>query len=297
MSDFLMYWRPETADDALSNEDLLLNHSASGQYHRLGPDDTLWIVTAWPGGILTLIGRLVVGVVTDQETAAKLLGTDDLWEAAYHVVAAAGTAEPMREVDLSDLASQLRFVGSRDRLTVVDGRVNANQLQTMRRLTPESVRLLESRWREEDTIVTSSEAALAQTHSRAGFGDPASNAEVESAATRRVTSQLQADDWSVESVESLRIGYDLRCTRGKEELHAEVKGTRAQLPSFIITEGELRRADADPAFRLFVVTDALGTSPAVHEFDPDSIFESFDFTPLAYRSVPRRGDSEDGPSQ
>jgi hypothetical protein len=293
MSDFLMYWRPETADNALAGEDLLLNHSASGQYDRLTPGDTLWIATAWPGGILTLIGRLVVGVVTDQATASKLLGTDDLWDAPYHVVAAEGTAEPMREVDLTDLATQLRFVSAHDRLTVIDGRVNANQLQAMRQLTADSARLMESRWREDTAIATSGDAALEETHSLAGFGDPVSNAQVESAAIRHVTARLKEQGWSVASVESLRIGYDLRCTRGRDELHAEVKGTRAVLPSFIITEGELRRADADLAFRLFVVTDALGTAPVMHEFDADSIFESFDFTPLAHRAVPRRRDSSD----
>jgi hypothetical protein len=291
MTHFLMYWRPETADHQLSGEDLLLEHSASGQYDRLDSGDTLWIVTAWPGGILTLIGRLVVGVVTDQSTAAKLLGTNDLWTAPYHVIAAPGTSEPMREVDLTDLASELRFASTRDRLTVIDGRVNANQLQAMRELTPESAALLESRWREEYVIGASADAALAETHTRAGFGDPLSNAEVEQSAIRLVTSRMEADGWTVSSVESLRMGYDLKCTRDEDELHVEVKGTRSRLPSFIITEGELRRADSDSAFRLLVVTDALGTAPAVHEFDSESVFEEFDFTPLAHRAVPRHSDA------
>lgn len=288
MAHYLAYWKPDTADYNLAGDDLLLEHSASGQYNRLKPGDTLWIATAWSGSLLTLLGRMTVGLITDQRTAAKMLGTDEIWDAPYHVLAAPGTAEPMREVDLSDIAGELRFESTNDRLVVTDGRVSASQLQTMRRLTAASGALLQSRWREEYAIADLGDAALAETHIRAGYGDPSTNPIVEDAAVRAATTRLESDGWSVSSIESQKIGYDLRCTRNGDELHVEVKGTRSQQPAFIITEGELRRAQSDPDFMLIVVADALGAAPSLHSFDPDGLFEHFDFEPLAYRAVPGR---------
>jgi hypothetical protein len=94
-----------------------------------------------------VLGRIIVGYVGDAAGAAKLLGTDDLWESSNHIVAAAGTAEPVREVDVPDITNWLRFESSEDRLKIREGRVIVQQLQTMRILAPTSAAELEAAFR------------------------------------------------------------------------------------------------------------------------------------------------------
>jgi hypothetical protein len=155
-TNFLAYLKPATAEFNLERDDLMFWHSASEQFAKrhVEPGDTLWTVTVWPSGALTLLGRLIVGEITDAAGAAHALGVevDEPWEANYHALAEPVTEQPLREVDVSDLAADLRFESKSDRLVVVNGRVHAGQLQTMRRLTPESAALLEARWNEAATI-------------------------------------------------------------------------------------------------------------------------------------------------
>ena len=54
MKSFLSYWKPSTADYNVGRE-RLLSHIASNQYHRLAPDDEVFIVTA-RAGVLMLLG-------------------------------------------------------------------------------------------------------------------------------------------------------------------------------------------------------------------------------------------------
>jgi hypothetical protein len=141
--DFLQLWHHTTADWHLA-EEWFLRHAGSEQFYRVKPNDTVWVVTVYPPGELVLLGRLRVGECTDLEGAKRRLGTDDVWEAKHHVIAKPGTEEPSREVDLTDIARQLRFRSKvNDRLEVTDGFVRAQQLQTMRELTPESATMLE----------------------------------------------------------------------------------------------------------------------------------------------------------
>ncbi len=69
----------------------------------------------------------------------------DLWEAEYHIVAAEGIAREIAERDIQHLDPQLRFVsaGGNDRLRLDENdTVNAQQLQTLRVLSPASAELL-----------------------------------------------------------------------------------------------------------------------------------------------------------
>lgn len=142
--DYLSYWKPATVKH---QPGLLLDHSASDQYGSIQRGDTVWIVTAWPGGHLVLLGRIRVDAITGQTAAERRLRTDDVWPAQYHIFPAAGDAEPIREVELSDVAELLRIESKRDRLDVMEGRVDAKQLQRMRRLTPETASILRARIR------------------------------------------------------------------------------------------------------------------------------------------------------
>jgi hypothetical protein len=143
--DFLAYWKPSTVDLQLEAGGPQ-NHAASNQFGRVEKGDTVWLVTVRDGR-LRFVTRIVVGQVTDQAGAARLLRCEpaDLWEADYHIVAAEGTELDILDVDIQDRAPSLRFesAGGHDRLAIAeDGTVNAQQLQTMRVLSPASAEIL-----------------------------------------------------------------------------------------------------------------------------------------------------------
>lgn len=140
MKSLLAYWVPETAD---AEAGALLDHAASEQFGRVTPGDHVWIVIVRER-VLYLIGRIVVGSVTNQAGAQKMLGRTGLWSATKHIVAAKSTTLRVGEIDITELAPSLRFVSKRgrDRLNVTDG-VDAKQLQTMRVLAPASATALE----------------------------------------------------------------------------------------------------------------------------------------------------------
>ena len=144
---FLLYWKPGRVKWAL-DRGWVARNMGSDQLYRARRGDTVWGATVYSPGELVLVGRLRVGECTDYEGAKRILDTDDVIEKNYQVIAEAGTAERVREVDLMDLAGELRFVSKagKDRLQVTDGRVKAQQLQTMRELTEDSAAMLEERW-------------------------------------------------------------------------------------------------------------------------------------------------------
>lgn len=114
------------------------------------------------------------------------------------------------------------------------------------------------------------------------FGTSEQNAVVEQAAVNLVTRRMEADGWVVESVEGGRCGYDLHCSRGKQERHVEVKGTRNAPIKFLMTAGEVRRADTDSCFVLVLVGNALAESPSVEEWPGRSLKKTFQLEPLQY---------------
>lgn len=144
----LHYWLPATAAHNLEQHgDLTSIGSAQLSPRKIQPDDTIWIVTV-EDGILLLLGRVIVGeVIEERDAAVERLGTDNLWEAPYTVVPQPGTTEPLRPINLSPVADLLTFQSRRaPRLTIVDGKVNPQQLQSTRLLTPDSADLLEACW-------------------------------------------------------------------------------------------------------------------------------------------------------
>ncbi len=144
---FLQLWKSDIAEGMLKTVDYL-GHSASDQLYRAQPGDTVWVVTVYKGGDAFLLGKLKVDESTDKEGAKKLLETNDIFDRKYHVLSKPRKAEPLRKISLMDVVEDLRFVSKarRNRLKVTDGRVNAQQLQSMRELTSESARMLEEKW-------------------------------------------------------------------------------------------------------------------------------------------------------
>jgi hypothetical protein len=114
------------------------------------------------------------------------------------------------------------------------------------------------------------------------FGSGETNPEVERAAVRYVTAKLEADGWSVTSAEREGCGYDLRCQRGTDELHVEVKGRSGHGTQFVLTHGEFRQARDNPRFVLMLVSKALGDSPVLEQFDGPTLLRSFTIVPLQY---------------
>lgn len=144
---YMLYWGNAWRTGWLAG--VTLSHLGSEQLGRrkVAVGDTIWVVTV-EAGRLYLLGRLVVGeFIVGQGNAEERLGETDLWVARYHVLSAEGTEEDFREVDITDIAEELRFHSERaNRLHLVDHKVSWQQLQTMRTLTPATVALLESVW-------------------------------------------------------------------------------------------------------------------------------------------------------
>lgn len=141
MADYLTYWRYGTA---ASQPEGLIDHAASEQFGEVEPGDVLWIVT-FNKGTLYLVGRLEVGQVVDQETAAKHFGwEEDIWEATYHVIAAQNTSAPKVLLDLTGVALRLSFRG---KVTQLPTHFTWQSFRAKRKLTPDSAELVDEFWR------------------------------------------------------------------------------------------------------------------------------------------------------
>lgn len=116
----------------------------------------------------------------------------------------------------------------------------------------------------------------------AGFGDSVTNRLVERAAVNRVTRHLRNMGFNVVSKELEQIGYDLEATDGRRTIHAEVKGVSGSKVQFPITAGEVRRAGEDPAFRLYVVTNARARTAKIHPMMGAKVLKHFELTPISF---------------
>jgi hypothetical protein len=149
---YLLYWKISAEERRTLAESRRANYAAHNHLGRVKPGDVLWIANVYLGR-LYLIGRLQVEVVVDdidiaQELVGEYLG--DWQEADWYAIANRYNVEPMREVELTPLVSALRFKSQHDRLYPLDGRVDANQLRSLRELTSESARLLEEAWYDDE---------------------------------------------------------------------------------------------------------------------------------------------------
>jgi hypothetical protein len=123
----------------------------------------------------------------------------------------------------------------------------------------------------------------------AGFGDSAANRLVERAAIRAVTRHYKSRGWTVESREKQNLGFDLLCTKRSLEHHVEAKGVRGSICSFMITANEKQAAEADPAFRLIAVTNALDAKTRkIVTLTGEKLLREFDFAPISFIVKPRR---------
>jgi hypothetical protein len=127
-----------------------------------------------------------------------------------------------------------------------------------------------------------------------GFGDPEENRETEAAAIDFVSRRYLSEKWSVHSVESEHCGYDLHCMRGKEELHVEVKGTRGDGRSVLLTAAERDRGFSDESFVFAIVASAC-TAPVATYWSAKEFRQAFTFESVQFRAR-LRGGEEDAPN-
>ncbi len=280
---YLSYVKPEKAAYEVQRqeaESLVLDHWASDQYKKVQRGDELWLVTIFEGKLF-LFGHLVVSQLVSHQEAVAILERDDLWDAEYHVIPEPEDAEGLEIVDIHELADALRFESEQDHLRFEhDGTLTPQQLQTMRRLTPETANLFEVVWYpEEDEEFEAAE----------GFQpESALRKQVEEAAVNRAISALENEGWCVRSVELERCGFDLHCKRDDEELHVEVKGSSAIGGGFIITAQELSRAKNDRHFELWSIQDCLSEKPHVARYTGGELTARFAFEPIQFRATEKR---------
>lgn len=106
---------------------------------------------------------------------------------------------------------------------------------------------------------------------RSAKPDHAHNAAVEAAAVDVVWSHYEAAGYSVESVETENLGWDLVARKGTRTLHIEVKGVSASAIYFELTPNEyLKLKQYASQYRVCVVCDAL-TVPRMYELLPLSL--------------------------
>ena len=135
--------------------------------------------------------------------------------------------------------------------------------------------------------VSISAIETAQEKTGAGFGNSEINRQVEQAAIFSVTKEYQNNDWTVESVEAEKCGFDLLCLKGEIQEHVEVKGIQGDLLSFIITSGEVKCSQTDENFVLCIVTSAL-TTPKLHKFTAAEFAKRFSLETISYRAALRQ---------
>jgi Domain of unknown function (DUF3883) len=117
-----------------------------------------------------------------------------------------------------------------------------------------------------------------------GFGSIETNRRVEKAAVEFVRRRYEQDGWSIHSVEAEKVGYDLCCDRGQEQVHVEVKGTQADDVCFIITAAEVRNAMIDRRHVTCVVTAALTAAPKMFTYTKDDFSKKIQLDPIAFRA-------------
>jgi hypothetical protein len=124
----------------------------------------------------------------------------------------------------------------------------------------------------------------AASKSGGGFGSVETNRRVEKAAIEFVTRSYEEDGWTVRSVEAQKVGYDLRCDRGNEQAHVEVKGTQGSDVCFIITAAEVRNAMIDRKHVTCVVTATLTAAPKMFSYSRDDFAKKIQLEPIAFRA-------------
>jgi len=117
--------------------------------------------------------------------------------------------------------------------------------------------------------------------------DHAHNAMVEAAAVNAAWARYEADGYTMKSVQTECLGWDLEATKGRESLKLEVKGTAGTAIYFELTPNEYARLKEHAAgYRVCVVCEAL-TNPRIFDLRPETLGGSWRLVSVLHKvSVP-----------
>jgi hypothetical protein len=295
MADYLLYWKSfwRATENNLFDRDFRWHTKQDGFWRNVEAGDNLWTIASG-GDYAPDEWRLVDRIVARE----KFTNFDFDWP--FGIIGDPARSEAYdveMQPDLTPLLLRLEFESGM-RLSV-HGRAIGNAIQKHRRLSVADSLLLKDYARGLERIDASVDAinevigvseqdfSPRLSSTGAGFGNPETNRKVERAAVAAVTDWYEAEGWSVKSVEADKCGYDLLCKQGTDEKHVEVKGVQGDLVAFIITAGEVRRAESDSDFVLCVVTSALNDNSDLNFYDVASFVSDFELSTLAYRAVLR----------
>lgn len=103
---------------------------------------------------------------------------------------------------------------------------------------------------------------------RTSTPDHAHNAMVEEAAVNAVWDRYESDGYTLKSVETECLGWDLEATKGRQSIRLEVKGTSGSAIYFELTPNEYARLkEHGSSYRVCVVCEAL-TNPRIFDLTP-----------------------------
>lgn len=122
-----------------------------------------------------------------------------------------------------------------------------------------------------------------------GFGTAAHRKEVEVAAEKAVIARYEEKGYKMTRVTHIPCGHDFIFTKGKSVVHVEVKGTSSATEQFFLTRNEHQLGmEANPNWRLAIVTSALSNRPTIREYDKRALKQAFDLQPYVFlgRAVP-----------
>lgn len=142
---WLAYWRLDEIQLAINRQEL--RYASSNQLKRVLPGDTVWIVTVDSSRGLLTIGPLSVSAKTSsREAVRRRLGTVK-WPGRWYVFAAPRTTTTPQRVSLQGVVKRLTLQSSlHPRLASTSRAKLAQQLQTMRCLTPDAAKLINTTW-------------------------------------------------------------------------------------------------------------------------------------------------------
>lgn len=146
---YLLYWKIDPVIRPDVGQHMTTAYAASNYLRRVKPGDVLWIVTVHQHH-LYLLGRLKVEFIVDDTNIAQELvdPLPETWDDAdWYAISNKYAIEPMREIDITHIAENLRF-NSRvsEMLDMVNGRVDAHQLTSLRQLTVHSAQMMDDVW-------------------------------------------------------------------------------------------------------------------------------------------------------
>ncbi|MBK9317296.1 MAG: DUF3883 domain-containing protein [Acidobacteria bacterium] len=276
---YTVYWTNSEFKRIKNSNDPYIQYAFGNQLKKVQPGDILWILSYTKNDGLLLIGKIVVGREVGHAEARRIFGGRP-WS-QYGVAADEQTMEMFREISLNNEISKLRFISkTNDRLKYDGSFFDAQQLRAVRELTTNSASRLNSLWSSDKGRISDTAKIINSTGG--GFGTPENNKKVEISAIKHVIQYLKARNWKVASVEADRKGYDLSCQKGHQKMHIEVKGISGSEVAFIITNGEMIRAQQDGNFYIYAVTDAT-SNPKIHIYDCIQLTEKFEIIPIAFR--------------